>query len=363
MTRFWVGGYGPDMDGTAPGIGYLSVTGDGGPSTLAYREVATATDSPSWLAAHPTLDVVYAALEAKGTVAAFRRVGETSLEALGDPLEAGAAVCHLAVAADGRSLIASSYGDGTVTRFGLGGDGRLMMAPVDGAAALRAALFGEDEDGPGDTASDPYPSPPGDEPRVSRAHAAAFLPSGRVATTDLGFDLVRIWRSGAHGLVHDHDVTLPHGTGPRHLVYHPSGHLHVVTEYSGEVFTLAAFPDDRWRLVAGTPVAELFRVGTDFPAELSRSRDGATLYAGIRGSNTIAALRVHGDGSRVEPLALADSGVDWPRYHLLYEGVLLVAGQHSNTVSAVDVDDRTGVPRAVRHTTAVPSPTHLLPAI
>ena len=53
----------------------------------------------------------------------------------------------------------------------------------------------------------------------------------------LGFDLVRTWRPTASGLAPDHDVVLPRGTGPRHLVLHPSGHLHVVTEYSGEVFS------------------------------------------------------------------------------------------------------------------------------
>jgi 6-phosphogluconolactonase (cycloisomerase 2 family) len=279
-------------------------------------------------------------------------------------LPVGEAVCHLAVSRDGRYLIASSYGDGTVTRLGLGSDGRLVAAPVDKAAALRAALFGSDESEDDGTdplaASDPHPTPLGEEPRVSHAHAAVFLPDGRIATTDLGFDLVRIWRPTASGLSVDHEVVLPRGTGPRHMVMHPSGHLHVVTEYSGEVFTLAVGEDAIWRLASATPVSAVLQVDTDFPAELSRSRDGATLYAGIRGSNTIAALRVHGDGSHVEPFALADSGVDWPRHHLLHEGVLLVSGQRSGTISAIDVDERTGAPRDVRHTTAAPTPTHLL---
>lgn len=363
MTRFWVGGYGADMEGDADGVGFLSVDEGRGPSTLTYRGTAAPTASPSWLAAHPTLDVVYAALEGEGTVAAYARAGEATLHPLGPVLPAGAAVCHLAVSPDGRFLIASSYGDGKVTRIALGPDGRLVAGGIDKAAALRAALFGEQEPDAGDdphAASDPYPTPLGEDPRISHAHAAVFLPDGRIATTDLGFDLVRIWRPGASGLTLDHEVVLPRGTGPRHLVMHPSGHLHVVTEYSGEVFTLAAGPDGHWSLAAATPVSEIMRVGTDFPAELSRSRDGETLYASIRGSNTIAALRVRGDGSRVEPLALADAGVDWPRHRLLHEGVLLVSGQRSGTISAIDVDERTGAPRDVRHTTSVPTPTHLL---
>lgn len=362
MTQFWVGGYGADADGEAEGIGFLSVDEGRGPSTLRYRTVAAETPSPSWLVRHPALDVVYAALEGAGQVQAFARAGESALRPLGSPLAAGEAVCHLAVSRDGRMLVASCYGDGRVVRFDIAEDGGLREAAPDKAAALRAALFGTDATATGNdasAASDPYPTPAGAEPRVSRAHSAVFLPDGRIATTDLGFDLVRIWR---RDLTPDHEVVLPCGTGPRHLVLHPSGHLHVVTEYSCEVFTLASARDGSWGLASATTASPIAQVGVDFPAELAVSRDGHTLYTALRGSNTISALRVRGSGEALEPLALADAGVDWPRHHLVHEGALLVAGQRSGTVAVVDLDERTGAPRDVRHTTAAPTPTVIIPA-
>lgn len=411
MTQFWVGGYGPGMDGDATGIGL--VEGDEGrePLTLAYRGAVVAAESPSWLAQHPSLDVVYAALEGAGAVQAFRRSGERELTPMGGPIEAGDSVCHLAVAPSGTFLIASCYGDGRVVRIGLDATGALRAPTIAeaatdpyavgspeepelfaGAVPLREAnaLFGQfEKDAAAEAsaesnllsaalasagfslpASDAAPLAQDEEPdaaasadRASHAHAAVFLPDGRVATTDLGFDLVRIWRTStgsATGLLPDHQIVLPHGVGPRHMVMHPSGHLHVVTEYSCEVFTLAAGRDGRWALVAATTVSPAAQVGLDFPAELSRSRDGETLYAGIRGSNTIAALRVRGAGDTVEPLALADSGVDWPRHHLVHDGTLLVAGQRSNQISVLDLDERTGAPRSIRHRAAAPAPSHLL---
>ncbi|GAA4074517.1 hypothetical protein GCM10023065_31750 [Microbacterium laevaniformans] len=57
-------------------------------------------DSPSWLAWHPTLPVVYAALEGRGVVQAYRRIGDERFVPHGGALEAGEAVCHIAVAAD-----------------------------------------------------------------------------------------------------------------------------------------------------------------------------------------------------------------------------------------------------------------------
>lgn len=370
MTRFWVGGYGADMEGPADGIGLLAVDEGRGPTTLGYRGAVAPAPSPSWLAQHPTLDVVYAALEGAGEVAAFVRTGERALRPLGRPVAAGQYVCHLAVAPDGRFLVASCYGDGRVVRIGLGADGALLPDARDKAAELREALFGGAGDADGDhtdpaAAVDPYASDPNrldpnGDPRVSHAHAAAFLADGRIATTDLGYDLVRIWRPAPSGLALDHEVVLPRGSGPRHMVVHPSGHLHVVTEYSCELFTLAADREGRWGLVAGTAVSAIATPGHDYPAELSRSRDGETLYAGVRGSNTIAALRVRGSGERVEPLALADAGVDWPRHHLVHDGALLVAGQRSDEVTVLDLDERTGAPGRVRHRTPAPAPTHLL---
>jgi 6-phosphogluconolactonase (cycloisomerase 2 family) len=410
MTQFWIGGYGADMGGDADGIGLLE--GDEGrePVSLAYRGAVARVASPSWLAAHPALDIVYAALEGSGTVQAFARTGERSLAGFGAPVEAGGGVCHLAVSSDGRSLVASCYGDGRLVRIGLDTSGLLGGVSVADAAtdpyapsggqssAVDAGASGVDLDDvfaslaapaaevprsglllfdealgltaepaePASEATDVFAaalaaaSGPDASERTSRAHAAAFLPDGRIATTDIGFDLVRIWRAGPSGLIADHRIVLPRGVGPRHMVVHPSGHLHVVTEYSCEVFTLAPGSDGRWRLVSATAVSPAVQLGADFPSEISRSRDGETLYAGVRGSNTIAALRVRGSGEFVEPLALADAGVDWPRHHLVHDGALLVAGQRSDEIGVLDLDERTGAPRGIRHRTTAPAPSSIL---
>ena len=367
MTRFWLGGYGSAMEGSADGIGLLA--GDADRQTaLEYRGAVTQTPSPSWLAQHPTLDVVYAALEGDAAVQAFSRSGESALRPLGEPVEAGENVCHVAVSPSGGYLVASCYGDGRVVRIGIAPDGGLVADAANRAAELRAALLGETLEtsapaGVAAAASDPYPgerTASGDE-RESHAHSAVFLADGRIATTDLGFDLVRIWRPTAGGLILDHEIVLPLGTGPRHMVAHPSGHLHVVTEYSCEVYTLAAGRDGTWAVVSAVLSSPIAEVGVDFPAELVRSRDGQFLYTALRGSNTIAALRVRGGGESLESIALADSGVDWPRHHLVHEGKLLVAGQRSDSIALLDLDERTGAPLGIRHTAQVPTPTHFLP--
>jgi 6-phosphogluconolactonase (cycloisomerase 2 family) len=412
--RFYTGGYTADMKGAATGIGILLAGASddvlaGGPLGFAGDAAATG-GSPSWVAAHPTLDVLYTALEGDGAVQAFAQTGEASFVPLGAPVAAGELACHVAVAPDGASLIASCWGDGRIVRMALDATGRPSsptLAPtavdpyadvdpfagldpfadvdpfsgtvVDLSPAAREQRADESagephtlagqmfsrgsergsESGAGGRGSETTGQDAAAE-RVSRSHQTVYLPGGVVATTDMGLDLVRFWRRGPKGLRAAGQVVLPRGSGPRHMRWHPSGHLYVVTELSLEVFALAADPSGAWRVVAGSSLGPGLLDG-DAAAELAASRDGTFLYAGVRGSNTIATLRVRGDGSQLQPVAIAETGVDWPRHHLIERDTLLVAGQLSNEVASLGLDERTGVPGPVRHRTAVPSPTCLLP--
>jgi len=397
--RFWVGAYAPDT-GSAEGIGILQAgerdaLGAGGLLGM----VATAAEvpgSPSWVAAHPSNDdIVYAAVEFDGTVQAFRRTSDTRLTPLGPPVEAGGAVCHVAVSPDASFLIASCWGDGRIVRMALDAQGRpsgpvicaeaadphgssseqgsiSTGARVSGAVvpdlaaaarALREAAGDEYSHLVPDYDDVPLTDAESEEAaagaRVSRAHQAVFLPGGLIATTDMGFDLVRFWRQVDDGLRLVQEVVLPKGSGPRHGLWHPSGHLYVVTELSCEVFVLGADRAGRWHVLSGQPL--LGTLDTDTAAELSASRDGATIYAGVRGSDTVGVLSVRGHGEELQLLALAETGTHWPRHHVVVDDTLLVAGQLAHEIVSLPLDTRTGIPGRVRHRTPSPSPTRLLP--
>lgn len=390
--RFWLGGYTADMGGHAAGVGVL-VAGEPAAQSprgsLTFAGTAAHAESPSWLAAHPTLDVVYATLEERGVVQAFRRTGEDTLAPLGKPLATGYATCHAAIAPGAGSLVAAAYGDGTVTRIAVNADGSLGAAvalasttdpygfeaenppaslaaagTIDlsaAAAALREAAGPEfahlvpDYDNPEPVEILPVVEDP--NARVSRAHHTTFLPGGLYATTDLGFDLVRFWR----GDTEIQQVALPKGSGPRHAVWHPSGHLYVATEYSAEVYALAADRDGTWRIVTAVPVSRETSFGVDFPAEISTTADGLFLHVTVRGSNTIATIAVLDGGARLEGVSLVESGVDWPRHHVLVGDTLLIAGQRSDDVVSLSVDARTGVVGQLLYRAPAPTPTALVP--
>lgn len=396
MSRFWLGGYTAAPDGIGTLLAGAPDDASAGGALSFTGAAAPVAGSPSWLSAHPSLDVVYAALEDVGTVQAFRRTGDATFVRLGAPIEAGASVCHVAVAPNGGSLIASCWTDGRVVRmdldaagrpttptlgvaaidpYGVDADGVALAAPepvLDGidlasaARALREAAGAEFAHLVPDYDAEPVEPAPVTEPedassRVSRTHQAAFIRDGLIATTDMGLDLVRFWRAVDGRLQQVQQVVLPKGSGPRHMVWHPSGHLYVVAELSCEVFALAPDVAGSWRTVSSTPIGAGTLPG-DTAAELAASRDGEFLYAAARGSNTLATIRVRGAGDVLEPVAVVESGVDWPRHHLVVRDTILVAGQLSNEVASLTIDLRTGVPGRVRHRTEAPSPTCLLPA-
>lgn len=365
---FWLGSRTADAGGSGDGISALRQEEKGTLKPLSHSQV----ESPTFIATHPTLPVIYAALEYSGQVEAFARRGEAGLVPLGRPLEAGEAVCQLTVTPDGSTLIASCYGDGQVLLFALAANGSFtadgVAAPASNdpygdplaarAAELENADFGDDpfaelalRKAVDDAAVD----------RQSRAHASLVLPDGRFATTDLGHDTVRIWRRAGTRSVLTQEIVLPFGVGPRHLVSHPSGHIHVITEYSNEVFTLGRGDDGVWRVVASVlATADSIEEG-DNASEISLAASREQLHVSIRGTNRVSTLSIGGDGSTVRAISDVESGGNWPRHHVESGRFLHVANQRSNEVSSFLLDAR-GIPSTLLGSVEAGSPTCLVKA-
>ncbi len=348
----WTGSYTADSGGSGAGIGAVAAAADG---TLHWLGVAAAADSPSFLAVHPTLPVVYAVAEHARTVRAYRRAGAFGLEPAGPAWLAGDAACHVAVEPSGRFLIACCWGDGQVLFYELGADGGIMDRT---AAAESRDPYGDVRDG----------DAPERQERPSRAHAALMLADGRVMTTDLGHDLLRIWdvRSApgpALGLVLEQEVVLPRGSGPRHLVQHPGGNVFVVTEYSIEVaVAVLSQGTGNFRLGFVGPATAGGALPGDSAAEIALAAGGRHAYVGVRGSNRLSVLEVESGGAALRPVADVPSGGNWPRHHLVRDGSLHVAHERSGDVVTFPLDAESGLPGVPADRLHVASPTALVPA-
>jgi len=319
------------------GEGIVLLRRDPATGSLTRLGLAARTPSPSFLAQHPTLPVLYAVNELnEGTVSAFAVAEDAALTPLTVQSTGGSAPCHLAVSADGRHLLVANYVSGDVTVFPL---------DADGVPGERSDLLGLDGKGP-----------VGDRQEGPHAHMVAPDPNGAdVLVSDLGSD--RVWRtrldpvSGRLTLAGPAVAAEP-GTGPRHLLRTADGALLLVGELTGDV--------SWYRPGAG---GELEREGgvvlsasrPNQPSEITTGRDGRFVYVANRGPDTVSVLAWEPSGGTV--IAEVATGGSWPRHIALFSDHLYVTNERSHTVTVFRIDPDTGIPAAQGGPLAEKSPT------
>jgi len=321
VSNWFIGGYGADMNGSAPGIVQLHSREDG---SLAVDEgFSLPFVSPAFLAA--THDTLFAALEGEGQIVAIDRETHT---VIGRAASGGVWPCHIGIYGD--TLVVANYFTGSL--------GVLVREPL----ALGTAI-GSEGSGPHAAQDGPH------------AHASIEVEPGVIVTADLGADLLLVHTLADGELVRTGSFALPAGTGPRDLALHPSGLLYVLGEHSRTLLVLD------WRAGELQFVDSIAVPGaepTDQGAGLVIS-DAGVIYTLLRGSNRIAVIGASADGRELAGIGSVSSEGDWPRHLALDGRVLHVANQQSNSVASFAIGDD-GIPALIAPPTAVASPTYLL---
>jgi 6-phosphogluconolactonase len=318
MIRLLVGGYSGDK-GSGSGITVLE---DG-------EAVATIpAESPSWIAWHPDLPVLYAVAEVDdGQVHAWRLQAEPrTAEPLGCGQTGGSEPAHLTVDRTGKFLITANYTGGSISVHRLG---------PDGSIGKRTDLVQHEQHG--------------ETPRQEAAHPHMVEPfEDGVLVIDLGGDAIYQYSlSDAGKLKLIRIVDAPPGSGPRHLLQ-VGERYYVTAELSGELLVFEA----DGKLAGRQPASR--SAGHNQPSELAS--DGRFLYVANRGPNTITTFALDSN----VPRYLDEVSVgDWPRHIALDGGRLYVANERSNDVMALLIDPDSGLP-ALERAVAVPSPTVVL---
>lgn len=189
----------------------------------------------------------------------------------------------------------------------------------------------------------------------SRAHQAVVSPDGTTLyVTDLGADAVWCHRISADGIgpAHDPAVRTPPGSGPRHMIFHPSLPIvYILCELSLELL-VAAWHADTGHLEIVQRLAGLSRPiqqGSS-GAAIRLHPGGHTLYCSFRGIDMIGAYRIDADG-RLERIAEVSTGASYPRdFDISPDGRwLVVAHQKGHALASIPVGD-SGVPEGVAAT-------------
>ncbi len=343
--ELFISGYTEEGSGAGPGIVRFALAADG---TVGERLAENpAVSNPSFLTGAGKVLLAVEEL-AGGNVLAL---DPQTLDVLGRASAGGADSCHVALV-DGNVWTAN-YSSGTAS-----------VTPLSGLLSGTAPGQPELVSHPG---SGPVPGRQGE----SHAHQVTATEWGTVLVADLGSDRVDEYDAVSRALLGS--AELPPGTGPRHVAL-KGGFLLVAGELDGHLHVLrrsAGIKDGgpAWRWLSRTPLAETARAATDaekfFPSHIELSGDGNTLYAAVRGPDTLVVLDVAGLNSPANAgaapaaptaspaprfLREVPSGGSWPRHFALAaaedgSNKLYVANQLSNDVSVFELD-KDGLPGA-----------------
>ncbi len=320
MSRFLIGSIntpGPWFHATGEGITVCALDEDTG-------EISRITTSPGienaiWMTPSPHgLLVATERFLGDGELAAF----DASFSRIGQAQTTpGGAICHLALSPDGASIYAVSY---------LGG---VTVHALDESGIHPAHQFIAYE-GSGQNERQEKPHP----------HQAVVSPDGKkLFVCDLGSD--KIWVHPIEGpkLGPAQGIEAPPGSGPRHLVFHPTlSSFYLLCELDGMVHT---YDGESYRLIASHSAVPSDFTEVPGGAATKLHPSGASLAVSIRGSDNIAVYLFDTLGG-LRPAANFSTRGKAPRDFAFSPSGrwLLALNQDSDTVVPFEFDPSSGLP-------------------
>ena len=346
--RVYIGTYtGPKSQG----IYYAQFDADTG--ELSSPELAVGTASPSFLAVHPSNRFLYAVGETgnlrgkgMGSVSAFGIDPQSGrLRLLNECSSGGGGPCHLALDRRGECVLVANYGSGAIAVLPVQRDGLLAEA----SAIIQhsgSSVDPQRQTGP-------------------HAHYITADPGNRFALAcDLGLDQVLVYGlDAAKGTLQPHTpafVPIRAGSGPRHLVFHPSGrYVYLINEMAA---TLTGFAYDaktgRLQELQTVSTLPLGYTGAKSCAEVQIHPSGRFLYGSNRGLDSIAIFAVDSRSGKLTPLGYESTLGKTPRHFAIDPTGkwLLAENQDSDSIVVFRLDPKSGRLTPAGQSVAVPCP-------
>lgn len=336
-------------EGNSEGI--YSTTFDPETGRLGEVKLASKYNQPGFIILHPSKPLLYSIgapatpfVDETSSVAAFRVVGDGTLEFLKDASTGGKGACHLALDATGNTLAIANYGNGAISTV------RLLNDLPDKVASVLI--------NPG---SGPNPQ----RQQATHAHGVYFNPdNNRLLIPDLGLDKVWSYSFDATTSRFDAEKGTPFaaepGSGPRHIAFSPDQrHAYIVNELDNTVSACA------YDAKAGT-LSPLQRISTlpdgwsgqTTTAEIEVHPNGRFVYASNRGHDSIAIFSRDVKTGKLSSLGQTPCGGKTPRHFAIAPGGkwLICAHQTSSTLAVLPLDPETGKLGAAGPPVACPNP-------
>ena len=349
---FFVGGYtSEEMQAEGKGISTCALNIETGEMSLIHS--FEKSKDPSYLTVHPNGQYLYAANETGGNnpgyVSAYKILEGGAIEIINEKYTNGDYPCHVSISADEKKLLVANYGGGSVSLFPIQSDGSLGNL---------ASVIKHSGNGPF-------------EERQEAAHAHFFGPGINDSTAfaiDLGTDKIYHYRLKNNGRLGVASMTkITPGTGPRHLVFHPTLKCcYVITEFNNKIEAYH-YKDEN------SPFSKFQTIGTlenELPFYAATSSaikihpNGKFLYAANRGipeasEDNIGIFSIHLQSGELTFLGNINTKGKVPRdFEIDPTGnTLIVANQKSNNLVSYKIDTKSGLLTPTGFEIAIGTPT------
>ena len=321
---------------------------------LQLIKLAAASTSPSFLAAAPSGNYLYAVNEVSnydgtnGSVSAFavnRQTGDLTF--LNKVNSLGGGPAFLSLDATGKFVFVANYGGGSIAVFPVNKDGSLGAAVDVHTDTGNVGPTTATNAPPGSFAFSGHDAP----------HAHQIIPSPDnkfVLQTDLGQDRIYVYSfnstSGKLTPAATPYVSLPPGDGPRHMSFHPNGRWLYSLQEEASTLALFSYDESTGALTSQQTISALPPgfTGSSFASEVRVSGDGRFVYAANRLHDSIAvfAVGLHGE------LTYSGEGAtrgDYPAQFTIDPtgNFLYSCNQHSDNLTVFRIDPQSGVPKFI----------------
>jgi 6-phosphogluconolactonase len=324
----YIGYIGTYTKGTSKGIYSFQLEPES--NTISEPTLVAELVDPSYLTISKDQKHLYSIYKAdgKGAVASFainQQTGELSL--IGKSISPNDSYCHLTIDNDVKSLVTASYGGGFVESFSILEDGSV--------SSVQSTVRHEGK------------GPNLDRQEKAHAHFATFTPDEKfIAVVDLGIDQIITYRLENKTLQKVNSLAVTPGSGPRHLIFHPTQPFaYVIAELRPEVIVLAYDKESGSFEILQTirSVPEDF-VANNQGSAIHISSDGHYVYAGNRGHDSIAVFVVDERTGKLSLVQIISTEGHWPRDFSLdpTENFLVASNEESGNLTLYKRDQQSG---------------------
>ncbi|MDA3973806.1 lactonase family protein [Enterococcus thailandicus] len=285
--------------------------------TLATKEV-----SPTYLAKSKAGNLyTVTTVDGLGGAGAY----DSKYQILNAVTEEGAPLCYVAVDETRQLVYGANYHKGEVNVY------RILD---NGGIEAVESLYHQEETGPHKNQDHAH------------VHYTDLTPDQRLVVCDLGTDRVYTYDVAENGkLTLAATFVAEPGTGPRHLVFHPTQPIaYLFGELDSTVSVLAYQENGSFEKLQKISTLPEDFTGENGGAAIRISNDGRFLYTSNRGHNSIAVFEISSNGEQLSAIQNISTEGDFPRDFALNSTneFLVCANQNSDNLTLFTRDAQTG---------------------